>query len=96
MQEKKGTQKRGGDQQKVLWDDALSFTQGELEEFISLDSALTRLEKMDERLCRVIEYRYFGGLSVKETAEVLQISSATVKRDWFTARTWLKRELSQE
>ena len=88
--------KRGGGQQHVLLDDAISFTQSQLEELLSLDSALSRLEKMDERLCRVVEYRYFGGLSVQETADLLQVSSATVKRDWFTARTWLKKELSQD
>lgn len=93
---KKGAKKRGGNQQRILLDDAFAFTQNQFEEFISLDTALKRLEKMDERLCRIVEYRYFGGLSVKETAELLQISSATVKRDWFTAKTWLKRELSQD
>ena len=58
-------------------------------DLIALDGALDELEKIDERACRVVELRYFGGLSEKETAEILDISVATLKRDWTFAKTWL-------
>lgn len=64
-------------------------------EFIALDEALDRLAELDERASQVVTYRFFGGLSVEETAEVLKISPATVKRDWSMARAWLHRELTQ-
>ena len=60
---------------------------------LTLDAALRRLEAMDARLTRVVECRYFGGMSVDETAQALQMSVATVKRDWSVARAWLNREL---
>ena len=58
-----------------------------------LDAALEDLAKLDERQARVVELRFFGGLSIEETAEVLAVSTATVKRDWLVARAWLHREL---
>jgi len=61
----------------------------------SLDDALTRLAVLDERQARLVELRFFGGLSIEETAEVLEISTGTVKREWRFARTWLRRELSR-
>jgi DNA-directed RNA polymerase specialized sigma24 family protein len=61
---------------------------------VALDEALNALAKLDPRKVRVVEMRFFGGLSVDETAEVLQVSSATVRRDWSAARIWLYRELS--
>jgi RNA polymerase sigma factor (sigma-70 family) len=63
---------------------------------LDVDSALARLEAMDPRLGRVVECRYFAGLGVEETAEALGLSPATVKRDWQTARAWLRRELAGE
>jgi RNA polymerase sigma factor (sigma-70 family) len=60
---------------------------------VALDTALERLAALDARQAKVVELRYFGGLSVEEAAEVLAISPATVKRDWTLARAWLKREL---
>jgi RNA polymerase sigma factor (sigma-70 family) len=63
------------------------------EELIALDEALQRLSEFDERKCQVVELRYFGGLDVKETAEVLKISPITVMRDWKLARAWLSREI---
>ncbi len=63
------------------------------EEVLAVDEALGRLEAMDPRLARVVELRFFAGLSVEETAGVLEISAATVKRDWAAARAWLQREL---
>lgn len=63
-------------------------------EVIALDEALTSLEQLDARKCQVVELRFFGGLSVEETAEALSVSPATIARDWTFARTWLKRELT--
>lgn len=64
-----------------------------LEDWLALDSALDRLAALDDRQARVVELRFFGGLTIEETAEVLQISPATVKDDWSLARGWLYREL---
>ena len=60
----------------------------------ALDQALQALEALDERQARIVELRFFGGLTVEETAELLEISPATVKRDWMLAKIWLRRELS--
>jgi RNA polymerase sigma factor (sigma-70 family) len=62
---------------------------------VALDDALESLAAIDRRKCQVVELRYFGGLSVEETAEVLKVSRETVARDWRLARTWLLRELSK-
>ena len=62
---------------------------------LAVDEALTRLFELDEQQARVVELRFFGGLSIEETADALQISESTVKRDWTMARTWLSRELRQ-
>ena len=62
-------------------------------ELVALDSALTSLEKLDPQQARIIELRFFGGLTVEETAEATGISTATVKREWRTARAWLQREI---
>jgi len=61
----------------------------------AIDEALTRLSALDERQAKIVEMRYFGGLTIEETAQVLEISDATVKREWTLARAWLKRELSR-
>lgn len=89
-------QKRGGGQQPVtLVDDALLVVdRGRPIEFDDLDRALNDLARLSERQSHVVELRYFGGLSIEETAEVLSVSPATVKREWATARAWLYRELS--
>jgi RNA polymerase sigma factor (sigma-70 family) len=63
---------------------------------LALDDALNCLAAQDERKCRVVELRYFGGLSVEETAEVLKVSPETVMRDWKLAKAWLLRELGEE
>jgi RNA polymerase sigma factor (sigma-70 family) len=65
-----------------------------MQRFAALDEALDRLEQLSPRQCRVVECRYFGGLNVDETAAALDISAATVKRDWTLARAWLNRELA--
>ncbi|HEX9610523.1 MAG TPA: sigma-70 family RNA polymerase sigma factor [Gemmatimonadales bacterium] len=85
--------KRGGDLVAVTLDAALSATGERGDDLLALDEALTRLEALSERQCRVVEHRCFAGLSVEETAAVLHISPATVKRDWAFARAWLNREL---
>lgn len=86
--------KRGGGQVHLTLDEALRATGADIEELIALDEALTRLAEVDERACRVVECRSFGGLDVDETAHVLGTSATTVKRDWAFARAWLNRELS--
>ena len=88
-------QKRGGGTQQVSIDEAATLSQGRTSELIALDDALRELEKMDERKCRVVELRYFGGLSLEETAEVLGVSVPTVTRDWITAKAWLMREMAK-
>ena len=90
-----GAIKRGGDQQKVSLDDAPPLTTEQSEELIALDEALSRLERFDRRQSRVVELRFFGGLSEEETAEVLGVSSRTVKRDWSVAKAWLYGQLHQ-
>jgi RNA polymerase sigma factor (TIGR02999 family) len=90
------TAKRGSGAPKLSLDDAFAAP-GESRDLnlVALDDALAELEKLDPRQARVIELRFFTGLSIEETAEVLAISPATVKREWTTARVWLFRELSK-
>jgi RNA polymerase sigma factor (sigma-70 family) len=64
-------------------------------DLVALEDALTQLSKLDPQQGRIVELRFFGGLSIEETAQVLRISSATVKRDWATARVWLLHEMSK-
>jgi RNA polymerase sigma factor (TIGR02999 family) len=85
-------QKRGGGAIQVSFTDALSLPD-KAEDLVALDDALSALAEFDERRSRVVELRFFGGLSVDETAAVLRISPETVMRDWKLARTWLRREL---
>ena len=87
-------QKRGGGAIRVSLTDALSAPD-KAEDLVALDDALSALARFDERRSRVVELRFFGGLSVPETAAVLGISSETVMRDWKLARTWLRRELQK-
>ena len=89
-------QKRGGERQRVPLEDVAAGTDQPLETLLALDRALRGLEGLDGRLSRVVECRYFGGMSVEETAEVLQVSEATIKRDWSIARAWLNRALGGE
>ena len=63
------------------------------EDLLALDEALVRLGRLSERQARIVEYRFYGGMTVEETADALQVSPATVKREWATARAWLNREL---
>jgi RNA polymerase sigma factor (TIGR02999 family) len=94
---RRGAQKRGGDATPVTLDrvsDGLAVGPEHDPEMLALDEALTRLEEEDERLARVVECRFFGGMTVRETGAALDVSPATVKRDWALARAWLNRELS--
>ena len=74
-------------------DEALLVHDGPSPDFVALDVALNRLEKVDPRKCKVVEMRFFGGLSVEETAEALHVSTGTIMRDWRLAKSWLAREL---
>ena len=87
--------KRGGEAVRVPLDETLLGTRARGVELLALDEALASLSEVDPRKGRVVELRYFGGLSVEETAEVLNISPETVMRDWQMAKTWLFRELTR-
>jgi RNA polymerase sigma-70 factor, ECF subfamily len=89
----KKAEKRGSGADHVPIDDVVVAARSRPAELVALDEALTRLEAMNERQARVVECRYFAGMSVEETAEVLNTSPATVKRDWAVARAFLNREL---
>jgi RNA polymerase sigma factor (TIGR02999 family) len=86
-------QKRGGDAVRVTFDEALVVSDEPGHDFVALDDALEALAKFDERKSRVIEMRFFGGLSVEETATALKVSPDTVMRDWRLAKAWLRREM---
>jgi RNA polymerase sigma-70 factor (ECF subfamily) len=88
-------EKRGGAQQALPLDEALVFSPEQSSELIQLDEALERLAKLDARQSKIVELRFFGGLSNEETAEFLGISSKTVKRDWSLAKAWLHGELKR-
>jgi RNA polymerase sigma factor (TIGR02999 family) len=88
-------QKRGGGVVAEPLNDAVAMAMTRGDDLLALDEALDRLATMDERCARVVECRFYGGMSVEETAEALGTSPATVKRDWTMARAFLNRELSQ-
>jgi RNA polymerase sigma factor (TIGR02999 family) len=89
-------QKRGADVVHVPIDAAVVLSPQQVDRIVAIDMALERLEKRDERKSKVFEMRFFGGLSVEETAEALGIAPNTVIRDWNFARAWLQRELGRE
>lgn len=91
---KKNAQKRGGKQKRVTLGDGYIATQINLHEVLSLHQAMERLGNIDERQMQVVECRFFGGLNLEETARALDISTATVSRDWKMAKAWLNRELT--
>jgi RNA polymerase sigma-70 factor (ECF subfamily) len=88
-------QKRGGDAVHVTFEEALSVSTAPSPELVALDDALEALTAVDERKGRVVEMRFFGGLSVDEIADALGVSPVTVMRDWAMARAWLLRELDR-
>ena len=87
--------KRGAGVEHVALEDTAIVGGGRADNLVALDDALHALARLDPRKARVVELRFFGGLSVEETAEVVQVSSVTVMRDWSTARAWLHREMSR-
>lgn len=93
---KRNTKKRGGDWQRVPLVDRLLADDAKWEELLALDDAIDRLDTLDERLRKVVECRFFGGMTEKEVAEVLDVSARTVQRDWVKARAWLYSELYPE
>jgi RNA polymerase sigma factor (TIGR02999 family) len=86
--------KRGGSMRQVSFEEALIVSDERTAEVLALDDALKALAKIDERKSRVVELRFFGGLSIEETAEVLDASPGTVMRDWTLAKAWLRREMT--
>jgi RNA polymerase sigma-70 factor (ECF subfamily) len=91
----RGYQKRGGGAGRVTFEEGLLVTNEPGQDLVALDDALEGLAKMDERKSRVVELRFFGGLTVEETAEALKVSPETVMRDWRLAKAWLLRELKK-
>jgi RNA polymerase sigma factor (TIGR02999 family) len=92
----RGYRKRGGGARPVSLDEAIVVSPERSPDIVALDEALERLANVDERKSKVVELRFFGGLSVEETAEVLKVSPFTVARDWTLAKAWLSRELGGE
>jgi RNA polymerase sigma factor (TIGR02999 family) len=90
----RAAEKRGGDTTRLQLDSALEFCDERAISVAAVDQALRDLEKLDPRQAQVVELRFFGGLTIPETAEVMDLSEATVKREWVTARRWLQREIA--
>jgi RNA polymerase sigma factor (TIGR02999 family) len=90
-----GSAKRSGGQHRISLESAIVYSPEQSRDMLALDEALGRLEQRDARQCRIVEMRFFAGLSLDETAEALGISARTVKRDWSMARAWLHAELSE-
>jgi RNA polymerase sigma-70 factor, ECF subfamily len=89
-------QKRGGGQTTFALDEGLVFSPEQSMELVQLDQSLDRLAQLDQRQSKIVEMRFFAGLTVEETAEVLQISPKTVKREWSIAKAWLHGDLRRE
>jgi RNA polymerase sigma factor (TIGR02999 family) len=87
--------KRGGGARKIPLDNTMTVTDNRAEELVALDDALKGLAALDPRKSRIIELRFFGGLSIEETAEALKISPMTVTREWRSAKAWLRREMTR-
>lgn len=88
--------KRGGGARKIALEDAMVVSEERAAEVVALDDALKELASFDPQQSRIVELRFFGGATIEETAEVLALSPATIKREWSTAKAWLYRELSKE
>jgi RNA polymerase sigma factor (TIGR02999 family) len=93
---KHNAQKHGGKAPHLSLDEALTVSSQLHPDLLKVDDALNRLAKVDQRKSQVVELRFFGGLSVEETAEALKVSQETVMRDWKLAKAWLLRDLSRE
>jgi RNA polymerase sigma factor (TIGR02999 family) len=87
--------KRGGGARKIALDEAMTVSQERAAEVVAVDEALKGLAALDPQQSRIVELRFFGGLTIEETAEVLHLSPATIKREWSTAKAWLHHELSK-
>jgi RNA polymerase sigma-70 factor (ECF subfamily) len=92
---RRGYRKRGGGERPVPLDESALISPGWSPHFVAVDDALNGLAKQDARKAKVVEMRFFGGLSVEETAAALNVSSQTVLRDWSLAKAWLRREMTQ-
>ena len=92
----RGTAKRGGNALTLTLDEAVALPQGMDVDVVALDKALSELSDLDVQQSRIVELRFFAGLTIEDTSEVLGISPATVKRDWVTARAWLFRAMTGE
>lgn len=90
----RGAAKRGGDACLLSLDAALDVAERRDVDLLALDRALVKLSRHDAELCKLLELRFFGGLTIEETAAVLNVSDSTVKRQWILAKTWIFRELS--
>lgn len=91
---KRSAQKRDGGQ-KILLDEAVSFSREKELDLLALEEVLSALEKIDKRQAKIVELRFFGGLSIEETAYILNVSETTVKREWTFAKAWFQRELTR-
>jgi RNA polymerase sigma-70 factor, ECF subfamily len=92
----RGRQKRGGSRERLTLNESLATCNERNQELVDLNEALERFSQIDSRKAQVVELRYFGGLSVQETAQIMNVSPATIKRDWEVAKAWLLRELQTE
>jgi RNA polymerase sigma factor (TIGR02999 family) len=92
----RGREKRGGVQTRIALEDTVAFISPSDPELIALDEALNALAEKDSRKSLIVELRYFGGLSIEETAEALGVSTTTVRREWTMAKAWLRREMRRE
>jgi RNA polymerase sigma factor (TIGR02999 family) len=90
----RGAAKRGGGAAKITLDSSIALPQQINVDVVALDKALSELSQLDEQQSRIVELRFFGGLTIEDTSEVLGVSPATVKREWVTARAWLYRAMS--
>ena len=93
---RRGAEKRGGGLQKLALDDAISFAQEKDIDLIALDEALGDLARLDPLQSRIVELRFFGGLTLEEAAEILSLSRSTVEREWLTAKAWLYIQLRHQ
>ncbi|MCW5961286.1 MAG: sigma-70 family RNA polymerase sigma factor [Pyrinomonadaceae bacterium] len=90
---KRNAKKRGQNATKLALDEAVNYSTGEEFDVVGLDAALRELAEFDEKQAKIVELRFFGGLTIEETAEVLEISDSTVKREWRMAKSWLRSRI---
>jgi RNA polymerase sigma-70 factor, ECF subfamily len=93
---KRHAAKRGGNHLTLRLDDAIALPKKRELDLVALDDALNELAELDQRQSRIVELRFFGGLSIEDASQLLDLSPATVKREWATARTWLYEQMSQQ